>query len=269
MTTESAILRAYALLSQGEYEDAERMLAGAQGALDTPSGADLLARLRFEQGFDDEARQIWSRIHEAFPDFEPATKALEAFENPPPETEESEETRRVFPVFALLVLLAGVGLATWGFLRKPETVVRIEERVLTNTVEKVVNVPVVSCTTSFVDRVSYVTNVVRDIQTKFVTNTIVRVETNEVPKIETRIVYRDPVVAQTNAVTSMPTVATGVPIVPQADAVKPSKAMPHVVRPATATQGSWADRAILGIYTKMGLLPEPKTRLPTMWNKEK
>lgn len=269
MTTESAILRAYAFLSQGKYEEAERMLAGAQGALNTPSGADLLARLRYEQGFDDEARQIWSRIHEAFPDFEPAAKALEAFESPHPEPEEPEEAKRGFPFFALLVFLAGTGLAMWGFLCKPETVVRIEERVHTNTVEKVVKVPVASCMTSFLDRVSYVTNVVRDVQTKFVTNTIVRVETNEVQKIVSRIVYRDPVVPQTNAVTSVPTVAIGVPIVPQVDAVKPAKSMPHVVRPATTTQGSWADRAILGIYTKMGLLPEPKTRLPTMWNKEK
>lgn len=84
MTSESAILRAYALLMQGRRDEAEATLRNAQGALDTPSGADLLARIRFEQGLEDDARRIWLRIHEVFPDFEPAAKAIDAFENPPP-----------------------------------------------------------------------------------------------------------------------------------------------------------------------------------------
>lgn len=81
MTVESAILRAYALLSQGAYDESEQMLKNTDGALNTPSGADLFARICFERGNIDEAKQIWKQIHSLFPDFEPAVNALKAYEN--------------------------------------------------------------------------------------------------------------------------------------------------------------------------------------------
>ena len=83
MTVESVILRAYALLSQGEYEAAEQTLKSLNGVLNTPAGADLFARLRFEQGAEEEAHRIWEDIHRTCPEFLPAVSALEAFENPP------------------------------------------------------------------------------------------------------------------------------------------------------------------------------------------
>ena len=82
MTSEVAILRAYALLSQGAYAEAEELLGSVPEALQTPSGADLYARLRFEQGAEDEAKSVWESILTSCPDYEPAAKALEAYSMP-------------------------------------------------------------------------------------------------------------------------------------------------------------------------------------------
>ena len=82
MTNEVAILRAYAFASQGKYAEAEQMLQSLPGVLDTPSGADLLARIRFEQGDEDAARHIWEQILRVDPANEAAMKALEALDNP-------------------------------------------------------------------------------------------------------------------------------------------------------------------------------------------
>ena len=80
MTNEVAILRAYAFASQGKYAEAEQMLQSLPGVLDTPSGADLLARIRFEQGDEDAARHIWEQILRVDPANEAAMKALEALD---------------------------------------------------------------------------------------------------------------------------------------------------------------------------------------------
>lgn len=119
MTKESAILRAYVLLSQGQYDDAEKMLMGTPGVPDTLAGADLFARLRFAQGREEEAREIWRRIHAEHPEFESATKALEAFEHPSPGPAGTRRKCYIGAVVALMVL----GMGIWGFracCREPE-----------------------------------------------------------------------------------------------------------------------------------------------------
>ena len=76
MTSEVAILRAYALASQRKYEDAKRMLGAVPEALRTTSGADLLARIFFEEGDAETARAIWKQILRFDPANEAAWKAL-------------------------------------------------------------------------------------------------------------------------------------------------------------------------------------------------
>lgn len=179
MTTESAILRAYALLSQSKYEEAEQMLRSVEGVLNTPSGADLFARLRFEQGAEEEARMIWDQVHRAFPDFEPAAKALEAFANPPPSDEGKDDavatdgalTKRLKIAAAAAVvigLLVSVLSAVKGCRNEP-TPIRADSPIVTNFVERV--------ETQLVDR--FVTNYVDRVRTEVVD----RVITNEVEKI--------------------------------------------------------------------------------------
>ena len=82
MTAEVAILRAYAFASQGKYAEAEQMLNSMPEALDTPSGADLLARIRFELGDVDSARRIWEEQLRIDPSYEPARKALAILNDP-------------------------------------------------------------------------------------------------------------------------------------------------------------------------------------------
>ena len=248
MTTESAILRAYALLSQGAYDETERMLGSAQGALNTPSGADLFARLRFEQGREAEARQIWKRIHEAFPDFEPATKALYAFENPPPEPED-ESPNRVLPIAAVLILLLGVGMMIFGLMRKPDVIIQDREIVLTNTIERIVKVPEISTVTSIVTKVSYVTNTIEVVKREIETKTLDHYITNVVEKI----VYRDPL-PTTNMTVAVASISNTSTRVTTAAIPQPTKRRPD------RGEKSWIDNAIMGIYTKLGLMP--KTRLP-------
>lgn len=78
MTSEVAILRAYALATQGRYAEAENLLKSAHGALNTPAGADLLARIRFEQGDNESAKRIWEQVLSVEPTNESALKALDA-----------------------------------------------------------------------------------------------------------------------------------------------------------------------------------------------
>ena len=76
MTSEVAILRAYALASQGRYAEAENLLKSADGSLDTLAGADLLARIRFELGDIESANQIWEQVLSVDPTNESALMAL-------------------------------------------------------------------------------------------------------------------------------------------------------------------------------------------------
>ena len=76
MTSEVAILRAYALATQGRYAEAENLLKSADGALNTTAGADLLARIRFEQGDIESAKHIWEQVLSVEPTNESALMAL-------------------------------------------------------------------------------------------------------------------------------------------------------------------------------------------------
>ncbi len=268
MTSEVAILRAYALFSQGKCDAALEMLKNAPKALNTPSGADLFARIRFEQGFADEAKAIWERIHAAFPDFAPAIQALEAFANPPEEAEtESEDNEeqlcRAFPIVAMLVLLLGIGCVVWGLCRKPETVVQVQKEVFTNEVERVVNVPVTQFVTSVVERVAFVTNMVPVVQRIVETNVIERVVTNVVEKV----VYKERELPKTNLVATVAEEPSS-----SASASSPQEAAP-TPRPKPSpsrpkrisAEASWLDEAILDFCHRLGLLPEMKM-LPTRTN---
>jgi len=82
MTVEVAILRAYALASQGKYAEAEQMLASVPEVLNTPSGADLFARIKFEQGDESTARHIWEELLAIDPTNESARNALVAIDAP-------------------------------------------------------------------------------------------------------------------------------------------------------------------------------------------
>ncbi len=82
MTSEVAILRAYALATQGRYAEAEALLKSADGALNTTTGADLLARIRFEQGDNESAKSIWEQVLSVEPTNESALKALAATDSP-------------------------------------------------------------------------------------------------------------------------------------------------------------------------------------------
>lgn len=81
MTAEVAILRAYAFASQGKYDEAEQLLASVPEVLNTPSGADLLARIKFEQGDESTARRIWEELLAVDPSSESARIALAALDS--------------------------------------------------------------------------------------------------------------------------------------------------------------------------------------------
>ena len=82
MTSEVAILRAYAFASQGKYAEAEQVLSSVPEVLNTPSGADLFARIRFEQGDVETARRIWEELLVVDPSNESARNALAAIDSP-------------------------------------------------------------------------------------------------------------------------------------------------------------------------------------------
>lgn len=77
VTAESQILRAYALASQHKYEDAIRILEADPDVLTMRTGAELLARIRLEQGDPRTALQIWLQILRQNPDDGAARKAVE------------------------------------------------------------------------------------------------------------------------------------------------------------------------------------------------
>jgi len=82
MTVEVAILRAYAFASQGKYAEAEQLLASVPEVLNSPSGADILARIKFEQGDESTARRIWEELRDIEPTNESVRNALAAIDQP-------------------------------------------------------------------------------------------------------------------------------------------------------------------------------------------
>ena len=83
MTSEVAILRAYAFASQGKYTEAEQVLSSVPEVLNTPSGADLFARIRFEQGDVETARHLWEELLVVDSSNESARNALAAIDSAP------------------------------------------------------------------------------------------------------------------------------------------------------------------------------------------
>ena len=81
MSIEVAILRAYAFASQSKYVEAEQLLSSVPEALNTPSGADLFARIKFEQGDESTARRIWEELLTVDPSNESARRALAAIDS--------------------------------------------------------------------------------------------------------------------------------------------------------------------------------------------
>ena len=74
MTEESAILRAYALATQGKVEDAKALLTG----IESPVAKDLLARILYDTGEDEAARALWEDILDQEPGQPEARAALAA-----------------------------------------------------------------------------------------------------------------------------------------------------------------------------------------------
>ncbi len=112
MTAEVAILRAYAFASQGKYPEAERLLVSAPEALNTPSGTDLFARIKFEQGDVATARRIWKELLVVDATNESARNALAAIDVPLDVSEIDEPApcfcrRRKYVCVAVLAVLLG------------------------------------------------------------------------------------------------------------------------------------------------------------------
>ena len=82
MTVENAILRAYALASQGKYREAEDVLRSVDGAMSSLHGADLYARILCATGRKDSARGIWEEILHVQPDNEAAKLAIQSLDAP-------------------------------------------------------------------------------------------------------------------------------------------------------------------------------------------
>ena len=124
MTNEVAILRAYAFASQGKYAEAEQILQSMPEALDTLSGADLLARIRFERGDEDAARHIWEQILRVDPANEAAMKALEALDNPVlcEECGDSFCRKWKYIIAAVLAILLGISFSIGKACRKDKPV---------------------------------------------------------------------------------------------------------------------------------------------------
>ena len=112
MTAEVAILRAYAFATQGKYAEAERLLVSAPEALNTPSGTDLFARIKFEQGDVATARRIWKELLVVDATNESARNALAAIDAPLDVSEIDEPAlcfcrRRKYVCAAVLAVLLG------------------------------------------------------------------------------------------------------------------------------------------------------------------
>ena len=115
MTSEVAILRAYALATQGRYAEAENLLKSADGALNTPAGADLLARIRFEQGDNESAKCIWEQVLSVEPTNESALKALAATNSSADEDFVCDDCggrfSRGFKLICIAVVAVAIGVA--------------------------------------------------------------------------------------------------------------------------------------------------------------
>ncbi len=116
MTAEVAILRAYAFASQGKYTEAEQLLTSAPEALNTPSGADLFARIKFEQGDEAIARHIWEQLLADDTTNESAQKALAALDASPCESDADEVVpcfyrRWKFVCAGILAVLLGLAFS--------------------------------------------------------------------------------------------------------------------------------------------------------------
>lgn len=116
MTPEVAILRAYAFASQGKYAEAEQLLASVPEALNTPPGADLFARIKFEQGDIATARRIWEELLVVDATNESVRNALAAIDVPLTVSEIDEPApcfcrRRKYVCAAVLALLLGLAFS--------------------------------------------------------------------------------------------------------------------------------------------------------------
>lgn len=209
MTSEVAILRAYALATQGRYVDAEKLLKSVDGALDTLDGADLLARIRFEQGDNETAIRIWKQILLLEPSNEKALKALRGIDT----THEVGflPKSKVYIWVSVIILFCA---ALWWMLPNHEVsqppaqteplyvyVTNEVERVVTNEVERIVVQEVVKAVPEVIERVE--TNVVeRVVEIMVPVETVVTVAvervvcvTNEVREtVETEMAFVDDVV---------------------------------------------------------------------------
>lgn len=112
MTAEVAILRAYAFATQGKYAEAEQLLVSAPEALNTPSGTDLFARIKFEQGDVATARRIWEELLVVDATNESARNALAVIDAPLDVSEIDEPApcfcrRRKYVCAAVLAVLLG------------------------------------------------------------------------------------------------------------------------------------------------------------------
>ena len=179
ITLESAILHAYVLISQGSFDEAEQILKNHPDVLKSPSGADLLARLKFESGNDQEAKEIWERIHNAFPDFEPAILALKEYNN---------DANQTFLSKAKYLILNNLSVCLGGlcvifcicfivfmslFLSEANKTSKKQDGVttsitLTNVVEQFVETPKYVAITNMVTKEHFTTNVVNVVCTNFV-----------------------------------------------------------------------------------------------------
>lgn len=179
MNPEAILISAYALATQERYDEAEDLLQSCPEAYNTVSGMDLLARIRHSQNRIDEARSIWQRILDVDPTNETARKAIDAIDNPEPE---SDDPYRKFIVTAVAAVVLGVIISIIGTCcHKPVEVVGAEPSVVyvTNEVEKVVTKEVIKTVPEIVERV--VTNIVdRPIEVKI---PVVSVVTTEVERV--------------------------------------------------------------------------------------
>ena len=187
MNPEAVLISAYALATQERHDEAERLLESCPEAGQSVSGQDLLARIRLAQGRADQARQIWNRILSVEPTNPEAKAAIDALDHPicdPP------NPYRKFVIAGVIAVALGIVISIVGALNRPVPVVvaqehrtvfvtnvvervltntviktetkvvevekpveRIVERVLTNIVDRTVEVPAVSVITQYIDRV--------------------------------------------------------------------------------------------------------------------
>lgn len=187
MNPEAVLMSAYALATQERFDEAERVLESCPEAVKTVSGQDLLARIRLAQGQVDQARQIWGRILSVDQDNPEAKAALDALDNPIPDT---PNPCRKFVIAGAIAVVIGIAISFIGAFNRPapvavaqdpctvfvtnevervltNTVVKIEtkivevekpierivEHMVTNVVDRTIEVPVVSVITQYVDRV--------------------------------------------------------------------------------------------------------------------